>query len=427
MHVFRIIKYWGNKKCILCIAFAFLSISCISQEIAKIRIDPALAFGGDFSDVFEDVEYIPLETTKESIFGNTTTFIIAEGNYVIWDEDTRYILFFGSKGKFLKKIKVDQYIYPSIYYDAQSKFVTVLLSNSQTQRVQNLHFDKNGNRDLKWLRASTPYSEFNFLLPLTENYFVKPNSCYLAPSQRANDSTINLIEIYKGNNLHKSFLPTNQKDNLALCTLGLGQAPLGNISKDGVFYTATPFDHLIYKIDKDTAIKAYQLVFPTNTSLSRKILNSRNRKFIDSVNNTKWYDDNTIRMVKNIFVVNNYLLFKLDRVIYFAGESSESNRQNDFIYNLTSGKLISFEHITSDKRSFYLPFFDKTEHFSIRGFLYDGSYFYTAISSLNMFTAKNNNNYKHPQYPEALQRYFVSQNRKSNPVMVRMKLKSSID
>ncbi|MEO8399854.1 MAG: hypothetical protein ABI550_08590, partial [Ignavibacteriaceae bacterium] len=42
----------------------------LAQNVPKLRIDPAQAYGGSLASVFSSIEYIPLETTKESLFGD---------------------------------------------------------------------------------------------------------------------------------------------------------------------------------------------------------------------------------------------------------------------------------------------------------------------------------------------------------------------
>ena len=39
-----------------------------AQEVEKLRIDPSQAYGGKVSEYFEQLNYIPLETTKESLY-----------------------------------------------------------------------------------------------------------------------------------------------------------------------------------------------------------------------------------------------------------------------------------------------------------------------------------------------------------------------
>jgi hypothetical protein len=73
-----------------------------------LRIDPTTARGAAASQVFEEIKFIPLETTKESLFGSIHQFRIADGNYVIWDYDTKAILIFNKDGKYKAKINASK-------------------------------------------------------------------------------------------------------------------------------------------------------------------------------------------------------------------------------------------------------------------------------------------------------------------------------
>ena len=56
-----------------------------SQNVPVLRIDPSGAYGGTYSEYFDDIEYIPLETTKESLFGYIVQLIITDSSFVITD------------------------------------------------------------------------------------------------------------------------------------------------------------------------------------------------------------------------------------------------------------------------------------------------------------------------------------------------------
>ncbi|MFV0604984.1 MAG: 6-bladed beta-propeller [Niabella sp.] len=75
-----------------------------AQDVPKIRIDPAKAYGGTVSKYFSDVEYIPLETTKESLFGDVNELKITDSSIIITDIDTKSLLIFSKTGRFLKRI-----------------------------------------------------------------------------------------------------------------------------------------------------------------------------------------------------------------------------------------------------------------------------------------------------------------------------------
>lgn len=76
-----------------------------------------------------------------------------------------------------------------------------------------------------------------------------------------------------------------------------------------------------------------------------------------------------------------------------------------------------------DMKSYYLPIIDASHYFQIYGLQYYGNHMFSSLSSLQMFAAREATKSKKPQYAPVLQEYFKTQNRKSNPVIVKMKLK----
>ncbi|MEJ2881832.1 6-bladed beta-propeller [Pedobacter sp. GR22-6] len=80
-----------------------------SSKIDTLRIDPSHAIGGNASDVFEELNYIPLESTRESTFGRIDQLEVTDDYFVIRDETTNCILFFKKNGKFHAKIDGGSY------------------------------------------------------------------------------------------------------------------------------------------------------------------------------------------------------------------------------------------------------------------------------------------------------------------------------
>lgn len=66
----------------------------IGQKTPKIRINPGQAYGGTMQEYFDSIEYIPLETTQESLFGDISQLLVTDTGFVINDSDTKTILFF---------------------------------------------------------------------------------------------------------------------------------------------------------------------------------------------------------------------------------------------------------------------------------------------------------------------------------------------
>ncbi|WP_214225570.1 6-bladed beta-propeller [Pedobacter sp. B4-66] len=98
------------KTLIICLLFTgFYSqaqkiIPIDTSNVTTMRIDVGNAFGASASEVFESSTYIPLETTKESLFGRIDHLEITDDYFIILDKTTKCILFFTKNGKFHHKI-----------------------------------------------------------------------------------------------------------------------------------------------------------------------------------------------------------------------------------------------------------------------------------------------------------------------------------
>ncbi|OQP60494.1 hypothetical protein A3860_33040 [Niastella vici] len=406
----------------LIVAFLFLLLCpaiLFSQDIYKLRIDPSQAYGGNISEYFDQVEYIPLETKKESLFGNIDQLIVTDESYIVYDWDTRSVLFFRPDGRFLERIKKPLNNQLSISYDSYRKIIILSIYNLSTQKTTIELYDPVGVL-VKDQAESLKLSGESELTAFGNNYFLSQGNCYLAPGRPAKDSVCYLVNIYEGDRLYRSFLPYNQTKNPGVCSIQ-GYTRKIKIVGEGYFYIATPLDHIVYKISKDSAEKMFQFVFPSKRTLGKEVYTSRDRRYIDSVRRTIDNDQNIIMDVSNIFYNRKYLFFKINTRVYASYLGSDINNQYNFLFDTTSGKLVSIERMLPDKRCFYLPIADNG--LKISGLNYYKQNFYTALSSLTMFTEMEKTKDKNPQYPSVLQEYFKSQHRKSNPVIVKMKLK----
>ena len=76
--------------------------------------------------------------------------------------------------------------------------------------------------------------------------------------------------------------------------------------------------------------------------------------------------------------------------------------------------------MSPDEQNGFLPFTDW--RINTTGLRYEDGFFYTDVSSLQLFTAKEAAAGK-TKYSTAMEKYFATESRKSNPVIVQLKLK----
>ncbi|NLU90891.1 6-bladed beta-propeller [Chitinophaga sp. Ak27] len=390
-----------------------------SQEIQKIRIDPSSAYGGTASEYFSKIEYIPLESTKESLFGDVTQLIITDSSIIIYDWDTRSTLFFTPGGKYITRIRGKENMYSNINYEQASHRVTVSTYNPYTYNVELKYYSSTG-QPLKIKPLTLKSMEERNMLPLGDGYYVTTRNCLIRPGKTPVDSTVGLVEIYKNNQLHKSMLPCNQQKDMSFCTL-MGWLRLGKVVQNNSVYVSTPLRHEVYKVSRDTAVKMFQFVFPGNRSFSGQILDSHDKTLLNNIRDQISNDITKVMDVSNIFFNKNLLFFKINTRVYISKAGTDNTSIYNFIYDTTSGRLSALERITADASNFFLPLFDY--RVSVFGLEYYNENFYSSISSLKMFTERDKTADRHPVYPKNLEEYFKTQDRKSNPVIVKMKLK----
>lgn len=391
-----------------------------AQDVLKLRIDPAEAYGGVVSDYFDEVSYIPLQTTKESLFGTIGGFIISDSSFVISDFDTHCVLFFKLDGSYITKVKFKNDDYPNVSLEGSSKRILVSVYNSQTQKAVMLYYSLTGTRMPDHLSIKSD-EKTTGMRSLGDDYYLSLTGCYYPAGKTPVDSLGYAISIYKKDQLYKRFLPFNEAATPCICALGYWPN-ITSTDIDSVVYAATPFDNSIYRVTKDTIRKIYTAVFPFDRTLSKSLIETKEPKRIDSLRNNIYKMEHIISGLSNIYFVNNLLLCKIDQRSYTWTDGTEASKQYNLIYNLKSGRLTSLERITPDEKSFFLPLISGF-YMSIRGLEYHNGYFYGNVPSLQMFAAKESTKDKKPKYPAVLEHYFNTENRKSNPIIVQMKLK----
>lgn len=409
------------KKIILCLLFFInIIIALKAQEVPKLRIDPAQAYGGVVSDYFEEVNYIPLQTTKQSLFGTISSMVITDSSYIVSDNDTHAVLFFKKDGTYISKVKLKDNDFPYLSYESSTKRVTITVYNYQTQKSLIQYYSVTGSKLEDNLKINSTEKNKE-MISLGGGYYLNTQGCYIAPGKKPVDSIAYAISIYKNETLYKSFLPFNQVDMQCMCALSFWPS-ITRSENDSVVYASTRFDNAIYKVTKDTVQKIYSVVFPFNRTLPKNLLETTDTKRIDSLRDNIYKSDNIIAGISNIYFENNLMLFKIDAQAYVFTVGTEDNKQYNLIYNLKNGRLSSLERITPDEKSSFLPLIGGF-YMSMSGLICNDGYFYGNVPSLHIFAAKENTKSKNPKYPPLLEKYFKTEDRKSNPVIVQMKLR----
>jgi len=409
-----------TRVAILC--FFLLSFTkSFSQQLPKLKINLDQAYGGAFSDYLDSIEYIPLETTEGSLFGDISELIITDSSFVVTDIDTRSILFFSLSGKFIKRIsKRGTLLVTVAVHDVHKNKIAIVFQNASRTKKEIGIFSLLGD----FIKTSTlkdNEADFyrNSIIIDENNYWLKNPLLEFDPV-----SNFHFLQ-YRNNVKVKSVIPMDSLNRYSLHRLIKRISPQNRpMVYSNNFYFSTPLEHKVYKVSTLTgeAEPLFQLVFPASLGINNKLLAISEKKQIDSIVNTKWFTETTVLSLENIFCDDNKIMFKTRTGSFgFYGPDGKVVARN-FLYKFQDGRLIAFERVRPDSSTYFLPFSDASL-ISFEGFHYSKECMYTYISSLQMFSAYQATKEKNPQYPPVLQSYFKTQNRKSNPVIVRMKLK----
>ena len=207
---------------------------------------------------------------------------------------------------------------------------------------------------------------------------------------------------------------------MAFCDL-VGYVELTEIPDEDSYLVCMPLDYTLYRFNKDSIEALFQFVFPQDRTLSRAILGSQDKGKLDDVRARLFSNTDIILSVSNVHLNNEMVYFKINPKVYISNAGSEDKNQYNLIYGLKSGKLISLEHIIADSTSSFLPILGNMSR--INGLYSGAGYLYNGISSLTMFDAYKKNKSRSPAYSSVLKSYFATQSIKSNPVIIKMKMK----
>lgn len=395
-----------------------------SSKIQTLRIDPSNAMGGNASDFFTQINYIPLETTEESLFGSIYKLEVTEDYFIIYDYNTHAILIFNKNGKFHAKITSNQttpiggfvlnrftkqIIYSRdnfknmIYadYDGKTietkKFIYSDLAKDQVDGANSFCFSAD---------KAVTYNHPNLLDTTAENYKIYSNS---------------LILFYDNKNrVYATGLQFDKRSG-DMQDLRMGIGPFTSFGIDTAFFYSEAYASQVYTITPNNIQLTYKFVFPLYSALPNDFL-------VNPVYKKKQIEY-IVNHPKAIFCISNFYRIN-DNLIFRATTWERGNKEDVLIYNLKTGTLIAYKHILQDEKTCFLPIYDDLNgggSFNNFGILAcrDGC-LYTAVSSLGMFDYHDKYADQKTIYPSVLDNYLKKGSRKDNPVIVQLKLKDAL-
>lgn len=411
--------------------FSILPINAFAQEPQILRIDPGFASGAPVSQVFEKVKYIPLETTKESLFGTINQLEISKDHFIILDRATNTILLFNKNGTFHAKLSIKGNDVFSFDYEKEKNRIRVLSTNNKQlagqvrekaetdsagaiallkRFIRVNYYDTNG-KSLKVTASKdilTPENLFSVTLPGGFSF----SNFALAGEEMPPTSAFEL-NLYKDGQIYKSYFPYNKKQDIARYGRYLpNPGGFSQSQNDTMVYFTRPLDYSIFELTPHSIKEKYRVIFPMKNTVPEQFYTD---KMSQNDRRDFFLRDNPsiVTGLTNIHEREDRLFFKM------SNNERWRSRSTSMLYFLKTGRLISMNKLSPDSLSSFLPVFDGP--FSYESFkASDKTHFYTYISSLRMFGAMESNASKDIPLPAELENYFKKGDKKDNPIIVQL-------
>jgi len=399
------------------------STATLAQSGITIRIDPRRVSGGKVADYFSEIEYIPLETTKNSLFGVPQWLIITDSSIVIGDRDTWQLLFFDAKGRFIVKYPLpkeakDQSQKMIIEKNTRTNDIVVTSYPNRTGFGQITTYSVNG-RLLKKERYKFQNGEVYTRINFSSGGYALNLVKFIPPNGSLSREQIPLIKEYDAKSRFvKDLFSLAPADNPFAFTFAGGLSVSQTEDNNGGYFVV-PFDYRLYKITGDSISQVGRFIFPDRNVLPP--VDFSDYKKYESLAIAKNTDIKLIQTVKNVSCLNNKILFNVQKRVSLLPSGGVIFDPLNFMFDTEKKELMSFERVVPDSLSYYLPIMDGFS--STNGMNLHKGHLYSSMSSLEMFRAYEGNKSKNPLYPPVLLNYFSTQTRESNPVIVKMSLK----
>lgn len=396
-------------KYLIALILILLNRPSTAQPTITLRIDPDNSRGGTASQIFDSLEFIPLQTTNESLFGTVDQLEVTDSLFIILDVRSHSILLFYRNGKFYTKITTggaNKYFY---YFTLDRSTGEIVATNNYANGL--LVFDLQGKFLRKERCPDNVMSIYRFSDGLTLYNIRRSAHCISsAPTLYDLCYTKNYDSLVR--NL-KPYNAGNEDDEYNMIS-----NPINFSGEDGSCMFSMPFDHTFYQFNDTGLIRKYHFIFPLIYSLPANFAtdpaycNLRGKYAYTTPGN-----ESAITALERGYSVGEYLLFST-----FSRRITSFNVGYNYAYNLRTGSLISFSRVTADSSSCYFPILSTP--LELIGAVYRGNVF-SSVPSFKLFVIKNSMD-KKVTYSKSLQEYLSTGKRTDNAVIIQFKLKPGL-
>ena len=395
-----------------------LTYVAAGQSPQTLYFDPASTIGAPASRIFESITYIPLETTKQSLFGQISRLVVTPQYFIIFDYDTQGLYFFDKSGKFIKKYKDDKYQLGSMQFIEKDNALYLLQANKNFKPTQEFidelvrnPFSKNSRKyaravlyDLTDIQKEQIKEVPDFSIYMANPFYFSNEWLYsiVLEDKDAKDSVDYELKVSDGNKTLRSYFPYAKRNSSYLADPGNIEFFPANNAK-AVYFTR-PYNYSIYQYTSDSITALYNFVLPFENTVPKTFFT----KQFSSRNELREYRQTNagyVWKINGLVPFNNYLFFSLDY----------QKRDRRFIFDRSSNRFYNVNKITPDSINAYLPIMGWNVQY------YDNNALYSSISSDAMFRSKETEQHRNPVYSPELKTYFEKSKSSSNPVIIILK------
>ncbi len=399
--------------------FLLMASLAAGQSAQTLYFDPNSTIGAPASRVFESISYIPLETTRQSLFGQISRLVVTDQYFIIFDYDTQGLYFFDRSGKFIKKYKDDKYTVASMQLMEKENALYLLQINKnfrpteleRDELVRN-PFSKNSmkfGRSVLYGLADIQSEQITeikgFAISMTNPHYLAPDQwaySVVLEDKNAKDSVDFELKISNGSKTLRAYFPYAKRNSSYLSDPG--NIEFYNTGQPGTLLFSRPYNYSIYQLTPDSATILYNFVLPFENTVPKtfftKEFSSRNE-----LREYKRINPGYVWRINGLVPVNNYLFFSLDY----------QKRDRRFIFDRNSNRFYNINRISPDSSNAYLPVMGWGIQY------YDKTALYSSISSDAMFRSKDAEQHRNPVYTVLVKEYFEKSKSTSNPVIIILK------
>ncbi|GHE23719.1 6-bladed beta-propeller [Sphingobacterium griseoflavum] len=371
----------------------------------EFRISPAHAQHKTMQEVMEEIEYIPLASSKNSEFAFGSNIVVDRDRIIVYHffDYKNYLLIFDTKGKLIKRIDIpkDRLNGKQLFLDRDKQEIYISDAHN-TSKALVYNYDGTLLRDAQTL----PYGIYG---KIGDSYISYRMHRYRIDKDNPYD-----LLYYKGMEVANKWMYYKRDTSEQLS----GQSDMQLRFSGKLPILSTIYDYKLHFLSEAGIDSVYRFVLPQNLSVPADFL--ENEVFWGKKSEFFKNDPAKIVSFQNHYHTPNNLAFKLDHLDFYG------HRVTDVIYNTVSGTLVNLEFLQPDQTNDFLPFFEKDYFFhNINIVASDGTNIYTLVAPATLIEAYRNNKANNitDKFPASLEKILKNERYTDNYVLVRIKLK----